>query len=52
MHDHTAASSDDVAVPIHILAVGEFRDETLSHSGQDERSLIAVSGLPADMTHD
>src|SRR5262245_10196713 len=45
--DDAPAGGDDVAVPVHVLAVGELGDEPLGHLGQDDRRLIRAAGPAA-----
>lgn len=33
----TASGGDDVAIPVDLLAVGQFRDESFRHTRDDDR---------------
>jgi hypothetical protein len=50
VHDDAGAGGNDVAVPVHGVAVGELSDESLGDLGQDQRRLVGAAGLAPDVT--
>ena len=49
VHDHASAGGDDVAIPVHVGAVGELGDESLGSFGQDHRRFVAVARFASDV---
>jgi hypothetical protein len=46
--DDAPAGGDDVAVPVHILAIGELGDESPGYLDQDHRCLVRAAGSASD----
>ena len=43
--DHAATGGDDVAVPVHLVAIGELGDEPLGTCGENDGCFVGAAAL-------